>query len=128
MAEYKSKVDIIYDVLIDGITNGTYKQGDRLVISKIAKQNSISEIPVREAIRRLESMGYAKIHANQGAVISGFDSRKIVEVFQIKGVLEGYAARLSIDYLSPKDFDELRDKNNQMKEAFELNDIREYSD
>ena len=69
MTQYKSKVDIVYEGLMEGIAEGAYQQGDRLVISQISKQWQVSDIPVREAVRRLESEGYVRIVANQGAVV-----------------------------------------------------------
>lgn len=38
MTQYKSKVDIVYEGLMEGIAEGAYQQGDRLVISQISKQ------------------------------------------------------------------------------------------
>lgn len=127
MKQYKSKVDIVYDGLMENIVKGVYKQGDRLVISQISTQWNVSDIPVREAIRRLESEGYVRIVANQGATICGFDKESITAVFQIKGVLEGYAARLSIDYMTPRVIQKLRQMNEQMKQAFAENNTKRYS-
>ena len=73
MTQYKSKVDIVYEGLMEGIAEGAYQQGDRLVISQISKQWQVSDIPVREAVRRLESEGYVRIVANLGAVVCGID-------------------------------------------------------
>lgn len=127
MIEYKTKVDIIYDILIDNISKGVYKAGERLVISQISKDNHISDIPVREAIRRLESEGYVQIHPNQGAVISEFTRERLIEIFQIKAVLEGYAARLSVDYITPRDIRELQNINNQLAKALEEGNHKKYS-
>lgn len=113
--QYKSKVDIMYEKLTQEIIEGTYQNGDRLVISKIASQNEISEIPVREAIRRLESEGYVTIKANQGAVVNILGKDDVLEIFQIKGILEGYAARLSMEYLTAEDYVKLRKINYELQ-------------
>lgn len=126
--EYKSKVDLIYEALINDITSGVYQSGDRLVIRRIAKENSISEIPVREAIRRLESEGYVNISANQGARVSLVTKADVIEIFQLKGLLEGYAARLAIDYLKPEDYAALRKINEELKEATESKDYSRCGD
>ena len=128
MTQYKSKVDIVYEGLMDGIAKGAYQQGDRLVISQISKQWQVSDIPVREAVRRLESEGYVRIVANQGAVVCGFDRETLKNIFQIKGVLEGYATRLSIDYITPEILARLREMNEQMKEAFYAGDAKRCSE
>ncbi len=54
--------------MLKGMANLSYKAGDRLIISQIAKECQVSEIPVREALRRLESDGYVKMNVNQGAI------------------------------------------------------------
>lgn len=127
MIEYRTKVDILYDIIIKKISDGTYSPNERLVISQISKENRVSDIPVREAIRRLESEGYVYINANQGAVVSEFTVERLAEIFQIKAVLEGYAARLSIDYLSESDIDKLRDDNKKLQQALENNKVEEYA-
>jgi DNA-binding GntR family transcriptional regulator len=117
MSQYKSKVDIIYEILMNKIAKGAYKEDSRLIISQIAKQNHMSDIPVREAIRRLESEGYVEINANHGATVLEFSDEVIDEIFHIKGVLEGYATRLSVDYLTERDIKKLRSKNQLIRKA-----------
>ena len=123
-----SKVEQVYEYLLQQMVEQHYKAGDRLVISQIAKACNVSEIPVREALRRLESDGYAKINTNQGAIAIGFDADSILNIFQIKGLLEGYATRLSIDYLSPIDLIKLREINEDLRKAAQAQDYATYSD
>ena len=127
MRQYKSKVDIVYNILIDKIAKGVYKEDNRLVISQIAKQNHVSDIPVREAVRRLESEGYVEINANQSATVRKFSDEFINEIFHIKGVLEGYATRMSVDYLTKLDIKKLRAKNQLMHKAGEEHDYTKFS-
>ena len=128
MREYKSKVDIVYETLMEDIVNGVYHTNDRLIVSQIAKHMHVSDIPVREALRRLESLGYVRINANQGAVVSSIDKDDIISMFQIKGVLEGYASRLSIDFLTAKDLKKLHSINEKIKDAGLKGDSKKYSD
>lgn len=60
MEKYKSKVDIIYDLLMTDIAKGVYRQDDRLVISQIARQNNVSDIPVREACAASRARGMSR--------------------------------------------------------------------
>ncbi len=114
---YKSKVDILYEKILDDIVNEHYKQGDRIIISKLAKDNKVSDIPVREALRRIESEGLVEIVANHGAVVTKFNNDDIAQFYLINGLLGGYATRLSSDYLSGMDFEELMRINEEMKKA-----------
>ncbi|MCL2569222.1 MAG: GntR family transcriptional regulator [Oscillospiraceae bacterium] len=128
MNEYKSKVDIVYGSLLDRILNGTYNPGERMVISKMAREYGVSEIPVREAIRRLESEGYVTINANHGAVVKDMDTDQITQMFQIRGVLEGYATRVCVDYLQPEDFQKLEEINESMLRALKNDEASLYSE
>ena len=117
MKKKLSKVDQVYEYLLREIIAQKYHAGDRLIISQIAKTCAVSETPVREALRRLEKDGYVRINTNQGALALRFDTNSIINICQIRGLLEGYATRLSIEYLSPNDISQLHIINNQLKEA-----------
>jgi DNA-binding GntR family transcriptional regulator len=127
MAKYKTKVEIVYEALIKDITKGTYKPGDRIVISQIAKLHNVSDIPVREALRNLESEGYITIIANQGAIINSFDKDKLASIFEIKAVLEGFAALKSIDYITPKILLKLKQINQVMYEMYAQGNHKKHS-
>lgn len=121
---YKTKVDIAYDMLMERITEGVYKPGEKLVITHISKELGISDIPVREAIRRLESEGYVKILPNQGAIVYDSTAENLEEMFCIKGVLEGYATRLAMEYLTEADYKNLYEINRKLQSATENNEAK----
>lgn len=118
MEQCVSKVDLVYSSLMDDIMSGMYMYGDRLVISHIAARYNVSNIPVREALRRMSSEGYVQMNTNQGAIISGYNKQTITEIMQIKAVLEGYATRLSIDHITAEDLNKLRELNEQFGEIY----------
>lgn len=126
--EKKSKVDIAYEHILLELLNLNYRAGDRLIINRIAEECGISDIPVREALRRLQSNGYVQIVPNYGAIAVGLDKDAIVNFVQIKGVLEAFATRLSVDYLSVNDIARLRDINEAMRVACELGNFLEFSE
>lgn len=124
--EYKTKAQIIYEKLKDEINGGAYLPGDRIVISKIAKDNNISEIPVREAIRTLESENLVELVPNVGPIVSKIKKEDVIENFMIRGVLEGYAARLSIDYITKEMLDELEELIDKMDSYLREGNLLEY--
>ena len=124
----KSKVDLVYEYLFNELAQLNYRSGDKLVISQIAAACNVSEIPVREALRRLESNGYVRIVPNQGAVAVGLEKSTIADIVQIKGVLEGFATRLSIDYLSANDLERLHQINEELRAAVEAGNVGRVSD
>ena len=81
--KYSTKVDIVYRAIRSGIERGEYLPGDRIVISRIAKANGCSEIPVREALRRLESEKVVELIPNKGAVVSSVNKSYLEQLFQV---------------------------------------------
>lgn len=123
----KSKKEIVYDFLLEQFISRKYQTGDRINISQIATECNVSEIPVREALRQLEGDGYVKFTSNQGAFAIGINRNEISQLVQVKGVLEGFASRLSVDYLTKDDISNLREINEQMRVAMEQNNSELYS-
>ena len=125
--KYKSKVEIAYDYILDKIKKGDYSHGDRIVVSQLSKGLSISDIPVREAVRLLESDGYAEVVPNQGAYISIMSKENLIHIFQIKGVLEGYASRLCVDNITHKTIIKLYKNIEQSEESFTVKAFEQIS-
>lgn len=117
MTGYQTKSEIVYHIILDRIISGEYKPGDKLIIRRIAKELNVSEIPIREAIKNLEAEGYVTHDANKSVLVWKCSRDEIDGVFHIKGVLEGYATRMSIDYLTPSDIEELKAINEEMRTA-----------
>ena len=121
---YKTKVDIVYELLLEGISNGEYKPGQKLILSRIAKEAGISEIPVREAVRRLESEGYVTMTPNHSAIVYDSSTENLFEIFQIKAVLEGYATRLAMERLTQEDYTLLHNINRELRLAIRDGEAR----
>lgn len=97
---YKTKQDIVYTELYDAIAAGRYRPGERLDLNDIAARYGTSRTPVREALWRLESDGLLKVVPHHGFVVSKLPVQEIAEIYHIRAVLEGLAARLAAGQLS----------------------------
>lgn len=84
-----------YRRLIDEIRSGALAPGARLREIELAERMGISRTPVREAIRQLESDGLVSHLPRQGATIRSLDHAEVVELYEMRAVLEGTAARLA---------------------------------
>jgi DNA-binding GntR family transcriptional regulator len=89
----QSLVDVAYVALRDAITSGSLLPGTRLREAALARHFSISTTPVREALRRLDREGLVQLSPNRGAVVAEFDLREILDLFEIREVLECRAVR-----------------------------------
>jgi DNA-binding GntR family transcriptional regulator len=89
-----------YAHILDAIRSGRFARNHRLIPETIAAEIGMSRMPVREAFRRLATEGLVVIRPNRGCVVSGLTIDEIVEVFEIRSVLEGLAVRLAMPRLS----------------------------
>ncbi|MDM8533740.1 GntR family transcriptional regulator [Clostridiaceae bacterium HSG29] len=113
---YKPLGNIVYDSLKESILNGSLKPGERLMESKIADDLGVSRTPVREAIRKLEKEKYVKMVPRKGAYVEDLTKEDILEVIEIRVVLEGLAAELAARNIT----DEMKEKMKENVRKFNL--------
>lgn len=113
----KTKNVAVYDKLRQGIIKGKLKPGQKVVMGELAKAFGMSETPVREAIRRLESEGYIDFTPHMGAIVTKIDERELVEIYLIRIALEELATKLAGPHIVDRDIDFLNRKNDEMEAA-----------
>lgn len=113
----KTKNVAVYNKLRQAIIKGKLKPGQKVVMAELAKVFGLSETPVREAIRRLESEGYIDFTPHMGAIVTKIDEGEVVEIYLIRIALEELAARLASPHVGEKDIDFLNRKNQEMGTA-----------
>lgn len=118
----------VYRVLKTEIIKGSLKPGTKLLEGKIAEQTGVSRTPVREALKELAAEGFVKMNPNQAVVVSNASVEDIQEVLQIRGVLEGLAARLAIKMISEEEIKELEKYQKQMEYYTKKDDILAFSE
>ena len=114
-----SKKEFVYNHLRTSILDGTFGSGQRIVIDQVAKEMGMSIIPVREAIRQLESDGLITYKPYSGAVVTSIDEKEYIDTLMVLSVLEGYATALSSEHLTSIDIGRLIQLNRDMEKAVE---------
>jgi len=94
----------VRDSLRNAILNGELVQGSQLRQDQLAEQFGISRIPVREALRQLESEGLVRIEPNRGAIVTSLSLADVLEMLDIRIALECHALRLAIPEMVEDDF------------------------
>ncbi len=117
--------DAIYTTLREAIISGALPAGERLAEVQLAGRFKRSRTPVREAILRLESEHFARRSPRRGFVVSAISREQILEVYAVREVLEGLAARLAAQTCLPKDLDQLAWLNQRLCQAGEKHDYRQ---
>lgn len=86
-------VDYVLRHLRDGIFQGQYAPGQRLIEADLTRELGISRGPLREALHRLAADKLLEIVPNRGAIVRRLSMREMLELFSIRIALEGLAAR-----------------------------------
>ena len=123
----RNKHEQAYSIIRERIFNGTYVPGYRLVIDGLARELGISQVPIREAIRRLEAEGWVEYRPNAGAQVAAVDASKYEEEMAVLALLEGYATSIALLHLSTDDVKHLRELNASMHNALQSADIPAFS-
>lgn len=90
-------VDAVYKVLFDAISDGSLAPGARLTQEQIAEQLSVSRSPVLQALRLLKKDGFVQDAPGRGVQVTPLSVESIAKVYQVRGVLDGLAARLAAE-------------------------------
>lgn len=98
-----------YHHLSHAIRMGHMKPGERLVADDVASAIGMSRMPVREALRRLASEGLLVMPPNRGAIVRELSESEVLEVFEMRAVLEGLAASMAARRCTPGDIADLQD-------------------
>ncbi len=100
-----SAPDLVRDGLRKAILSGDLVAGTQLRQDELANRFGTSRIPVREALRQLESEGLVELHPNRGASVSSISLEDVLELLEIRIGLECRALKLAIPNMVSADFD-----------------------
>ena len=98
----------VYRVLKEAIVKGSLEPGTKLLENKIAEEMHVSRTPVREAMQKLVTEGFIKTTPNQTMAVTEVSTEDVKEVLQIRGVLEGLAARIVAKKINKQEINELK--------------------
>lgn len=109
--------EAVYQKLLEEIRSGKLFPGSRLREIELADRLGVSRTPVREAIRLLEGDGLITHLPRQGATVRRLDYAEVMELYEMRAVLEGTAARLAARTASPVEIEELERLNAALEAA-----------
>jgi len=105
----------VYDELRQRILQGSLQAGRTLVETAVAQQLDVSRTPVREALRRLEQDGLVE-RVGRGLRVVQRSPEQILEIYEVRVILEAAAARTAADRRTDFDIRRLRAIHRQMQE------------
>ncbi len=116
-SETRSRVDTVYEHLLDKIISGSIRYGDTISIKKVAGELSVSSMPVREAVKRLEFEGVVTIKPRSACTVRVPTRRMILEVYQLREALESFALGCCGAAAAPEAIQRLRLIVEQMRQC-----------
>src|SRR5207248_6905095 len=82
--------DYIADAIRVAIQDGQFADGEELNQVALARYFKVSRVPIREALRRLQAEGLVSNVAHRRALVIGLDLSEILQLVEIRAVLEGH--------------------------------------
>lgn len=95
----------IAEQLKSAILDGEFRPGSRILQEELAVRFGASRLPVREALRTLQSEGLITIRANHGAWVTRLTMAECLEIYRIRERLEPMLIADSMQHLAPADLD-----------------------
>jgi DNA-binding GntR family transcriptional regulator len=112
---YVSKTDLVAALIRESIITGELAPGEQLRQRDLAQRFAVSQTPVREAMRRLESEGLLASDTHRGFTVAASDDGEIEENFQIRAALESLGASLAARKIDAAGLARLWDLNDKMR-------------
>jgi DNA-binding GntR family transcriptional regulator len=109
--------EFVYGRLRSAIRDQELKPGDRLREVDLAEWLGVSRTPVREALKRLEADGLAQAAPPRGFIVTELTHRRVMELYAMREVLAGVAARFAAEQASPMEIQTLRELVDQLGTA-----------
>ena len=114
-----------YEHLKAAILDGRFNPAERLTEEHLAEDLGVSRTPVREALHKLESEGLIKPLETRGFIVFPDSKEEVEELFEIRGILEGYALKIISEKISEGDLDRLSGFIEKAEEALKGKRINE---
>jgi DNA-binding GntR family transcriptional regulator len=103
------------DAIREAILDGRFTPGLRLKEERLAAQLGISRTPIREALLLLQAEGLIEAVPNRGAFVRSFDVVELLDMYELRALLEGHAARRAAVRMTPDQFSDLRSSRDRFK-------------
>jgi DNA-binding GntR family transcriptional regulator len=112
----------VLDTLRQAIIDGRLAPGARLTERELTEMLGVSRTVVREALRSLEAEGLVHVIPNKGPVVRELSRAEAEDLYQIRAVLEGLAARLFVQHASAEQVEQLEHSLAVVVEAYDSGD------
>jgi len=115
--------DAVLAALRSEILTGQLGPGDQIVQELLAERYGVSRVPLREALKTLESEGQVVYHPHRGYFVAELSVADLLEVYRLRALLEAEAIRAAVPTLGDDDVDALADLAHEIDLAADGGDV-----
>jgi DNA-binding GntR family transcriptional regulator len=116
----------VYAELRQGLMNGDFTPGQRLVVRKIAEHFETSAMPVREALRRLVSEEALFDHPNRGVIVPEASVEVISDIVRVRCMVEGSATEWAASTITLPELEAIDGLNERMRACTTVDGAEKY--
>jgi DNA-binding GntR family transcriptional regulator len=102
-----SRANFVFQSLLAALKKGQFSSGQRIREEEVAQLLGVSRTPVREALSRLQSRGLLEIAAG-GLTVARLSRAQLIELYAMREILEGSAARFAAQHAAPSEIATLK--------------------
>ncbi|MCB2228254.1 MAG: GntR family transcriptional regulator [Desulfarculaceae bacterium] len=122
----RSVRETIFEAIREEITYGQLSPGERLTEKDLAQRFNASRSTIRECLRLLEGEGLLTYAPNKGYRVSKLSVRQVEEIYDLRRILESYAARLSAEKATKAQVAHLKKLQAGCRKAAAKRDLKEW--
>jgi DNA-binding GntR family transcriptional regulator len=129
MVRATSLAKLVRDDLLGLILRGEIQVGQRINEPDIAARLGVSRVPVREALRELESSGLVEARKHSGVFVRKLEAAEVRGLYELRALLDGFAGRRAAEQLPPareRLSDALDESVKRMDHAAHAGSVSEY--
>ena len=108
--------EAVFRSLRQALRAGIYRPGDRLREQEVAERLQVSRTPVREALGRLAMRGLVEPGGSRGMIVRSLSTAEVLELYAMRELLEGAAARLAAQHASRPEIDALEELEGEFEQ------------
>lgn len=107
----------VYEEVIEALLSGRIAPGAKITIEGLAKSMGVSIMPVRAALQKLEGENFITVGKNRRIIVTELTSENLVELLEIRLILECYAAAKACTMRSEESVVQLERVNEQCEKS-----------
>ena len=104
----ETMVDGITERLRQAIITGAIRPRERIRVADLERKFGVSHIPIREALRRLQSEGFVEVSPRRTTIAAGVDLNDLANIYDLRRIIEIEIGRRSVSRMTKNDVEMVR--------------------